>query len=161
MRHQAASTTVALPLREVEERLADVEAWPRFLIGLDSAERIGHERYRFRLRDGRDRREATVAVRWRRLDSTFSWRALEGPTYMGRLESKAVDDKHTVISLDLTCHPGCLSAGLAEMVMPGMGRAEHDLRNLERHLLGTSEEDDGAAETNGSRVKARAERKAG
>jgi hypothetical protein len=135
MRHQAASTTISLPLREVESRLADVETWPRFLIGLDSCERIGHERYRFRLRDGRDRREATVVVRWRPTDSSFVWRALEGPTYTGRLESRALDDKHTQVSLDLTCHPGCLSAGLAEMVMPGLGRAEHDLRNLEEVLL--------------------------
>ena len=137
MRHQAASTTISLPLREVESRLADVETWPTFLIGLDSAERIGHERYRFRLRDGRDRREATVVVRWRPADSSFVWHALEGPTYTGRLESKAIDEKHTRVSLDLTCHPGCLSAGLAEMVMPGLGRAEHDLRNLEQLLVGT------------------------
>jgi hypothetical protein len=135
MRHQAASTTISVPLREVESRLADVETWPRFLIGLDSAERIGHERYRFRLHDGRDRREATVVVRWRPADSSFVWRALEGPTYTGRLESRALDDKHTRVSLDLTCHPGCLRAGLAEMVMPGLGRAEHDLRNLETVLL--------------------------
>jgi hypothetical protein len=158
MRHQAASTMIALSLREVERRLADVESWPRFLIGLDSAERIGHERYRFRLRDGRDRREATVVVRWRPADSSYTWRALEGPTYVGRLESKAVDDKHTVVSLALTCHPGCLSAGLAEMVMPGLGRAEHDLRNLEQLLLGAP--DSNAIESNGASAGSRPESRA-
>jgi uncharacterized membrane protein len=134
MHYQEASTVLDEPLEEVETRIADVESWSGFLIGVEAVERLGHERYRFRLVDGRDRRDSVVCVRRWPADHRFRWRSLDGPTFAGMLELRATDERHTAVRLTLTSHPGTFMAGLAEMVLPRMGRAAHDLRNLEAQL---------------------------
>lgn len=138
MRQQAAHTVIALPMGTIEQWLEDVESWPTFLVGLQSVERLGHERYRFRLADGRDRRDVVVCVRHLPAAHRFSWRALEGPGYWGEVQLSEVDERHTGVQLTIAAHPGTLWAGLAEMTMPRMQRAAHDLRKLEQRLTGTT-----------------------
>jgi len=134
MRQQEATTTLAAPFAAVESYVADVTHWPAFLIGLDSVERLGHERYRFCVRDGRDCRDVVVAVRRDPTQHRISWRALEGPEYTGCLVLSPVDGAHTKVHLELSSHPGTLGAGLAEMVLPRKDRAAHDLAELETAL---------------------------
>ncbi len=131
MRHQEATTTLAAPLAAVESYVADVTHWPAFLIGLDTVERLGHQRYRFCVRDGADRREVVVAVRRDPARHRVTWRALEGPEYSGCLALTPVDTAHTKVHLELSSHPGTFAAGLAEMILPRKDRAAHDLHELE------------------------------
>lgn len=131
MRHQEATVTVAAPLARVEAVVADVAGWPRFIVELESAERLGHERWRFCLRDGGDRRDVVVCVRHDPARHRTTWRALEGPQWTGCLSLAAVDDGHTRVRLELDRHPGSFLAGLAEMLMPRTDRAAHDLHDLE------------------------------
>lgn len=138
MRHQEATTIVPAPLAQVEAFVADVEGWPRFLVGLERAERRGHERYRFALRDDGDQREVTVAVRRDTAAHCIAWKALEGPVFRGRIELSAVDTRHTSVRMQLWAHPGSLAAGVADMVMPRMDRAERDLQGLAEHLTALS-----------------------
>ena len=134
MRHQEATTTVALPVARVERFVADVEQWPRFVEGLDSVRRTAHERYVFCVHDGRDRRESVVVVRRDAAHHTVTWRSLEGPEFSGCIALAAVDDGHTRVRLELRRHPGTFLAGLAEMVLPRTDRATHDLEALEAAL---------------------------
>jgi Polyketide cyclase / dehydrase and lipid transport len=138
MQPQEATAVISAPITELEDRLADVQSWPAFLVGLVAVEPLGYERYRFRLVDGpgrRDRRETIVCVR--RLGAThrFTWKALEGPAYAGYLQLTPLDARHTAVRLSLTCHPASFRAGLAEMVMPQNSRAARDLFKLEEHVL--------------------------
>lgn len=135
MRKQEAVTVVSAPLAVVERALEDVTSWPEYLVGVESVEPLGHQRYRFCLADGRDRRQSVVCVRHLFAEHRFTWRALEGPTFTGRWELRAVDERHTEVRLCLETHPGTLFAGLAEMIIPRLGRAAHDLRKLEEHLV--------------------------
>jgi hypothetical protein len=138
MRSQEAATVVALPMKEVERRLRQVEGWPQFLIGVEQVSPMSHERYLFSLADGRDRRDAVVLVRWHHDTRCMTWRALDGPMYKGSLTVKPVDDRHTAVELSIAAHPSRLGEALAEMAMPRMFRARHDLDLLENHLLGQS-----------------------
>jgi hypothetical protein len=131
MRQQEANTVISSPLARVEDRLTDVTLWPAFLVGLESVERLGHERYRFHLADGRDRRDVVVCVRHHPALHSFSWKALEGPAYRGGLELSAVDDRHTAVRLTLTSHPGTLWAAVSEMLMPRLSLAANDLQKLD------------------------------
>jgi uncharacterized membrane protein len=136
MRHQEASAVIGAPIGQLEDWLTDVENWPAFLVGVRSARRVGHERYRFHIVDGPEHRAVVVCVRhWPALHR-FAWRALEGPGYSGTLDLRATDARHTDARIRLTAHPGTFVAGLAEMVLPRMGRAAHDLRNLESRAVG-------------------------
>jgi uncharacterized protein YndB with AHSA1/START domain len=130
MREQEAKVVIAAPIAQVESLLTDVTLWPTFLVGLESAERLGHERYRFRLVDGRDRREVVVCVRHDLVLHRFSWKALEGPAYRGSLELFASDGDHTAVRLLLRSHPQSVVSAFFEMVMPWMDRADQDLRKL-------------------------------
>jgi uncharacterized membrane protein len=134
MQQQEASTIIDAPLADVERRIADVESWSGFLGGVETIERLGHERYRFRMADGRDRRESVVCVRHWPVDHRFSWRSLQGPTFTGALELRSVDERRTDVRLTLTAHPGSFLSGLTEMMVPRRGRAADDLRNLEARL---------------------------
>lgn len=134
MRTQEATTTVTAPVAEVERFLTDVEQWPRFLVGLDAATRVSHERWVFCVHDGNDRREATVAVRRDAAGHRFTWRSLDGPVYSGCLALTPVDGRHTRVHLELRWHPGTFLAALAEMVLPRGDRAARDLRELEGAL---------------------------
>jgi uncharacterized membrane protein len=132
MRQQEATTVISAPPAQVEHLLTDVSAWPAFLVGLESVERLGHERYRFHLAEGGDRRDVRVCVRHQPALHRFTWKALEGPAYHGSLELSAADDRHTLVRLSLTSHPGTLWAALSDMIMPGPSRAVHDLQKLDQ-----------------------------
>lgn len=134
MRYQEATATIAAPVSRLEDELTDVEEWPAFLAGVESVSTLGHERYRFRLADGRSRREATVCVRRWPGAHRFIWRALEGPRYTGTIDLRPVDERHTSVKLSLASHPVTMAEGLAEMVLPRMGLAAQDLRALEEHV---------------------------
>jgi hypothetical protein len=135
MRHQEATTVVALPLADVESRLRQVEAWSKFLHGIESIEYASHERYLFRLADGRDRRELKVVVKLLYRDHCFVWHGLSGPAWRGSLKLTPVDDHHTAVTLAMGSLPVDLRSGLSEMLMPKTTTALHDLRMLEQHLV--------------------------
>jgi len=137
MRYQEATSVIPAPMGELERRLSDVGSWPGFLIGLEDVRTLGHERYLFGLVEGRRRREAVMCVRHAHAWHRFSWKSLEGPLYTGRLQLDPVDPRHCAVRLALASHPGTLAGGLAEMVLPGAGRAADDLRRLERYAGGT------------------------
>jgi uncharacterized membrane protein len=136
MRTQEATSVLAAPIDEVEGRLADVTQWSAFLVGLEGVERLGHERYRFRLADGNDHRDAVVCVRHGHAGHRFAWHSLSGPTYRGVIQLTAPDTEHTAVRLSLTSHPGSLRAGLADMVMARPSQAAIDLHRLEKKLSG-------------------------
>ena len=79
MRQQEATSTIPVPMTLLEQRLAEVESWPTFMIGLEAVDRLGYERYKFHVADGRDRRKVTVCVRHQWTRHRFVWRSLEGP----------------------------------------------------------------------------------
>lgn len=134
MKVQKASRTVPLPLERVERFLADVETWPSFLVGVESVERKGHERYRFTLRDGREFREVTACVRHNWQEHAMSWKALEGPAFRGCIQLKPVDAQRTLVELEIAAHPGSFAGGFSDMVLSGSDRATLDLRGLEDKL---------------------------
>jgi uncharacterized membrane protein len=135
MLYQEATSVISLPLDVLQTRLQDVERWPSFIVGLESATKLGHERYRFSVADGGERREVVVAVRRIPGEHRVDWRSLEGPRYRGRIELHPVDDRHTTVRLCLESHPGTLTGGFAEMFSPKRSRAVHDLHLLEQHVL--------------------------
>ena len=135
MRYQEASAVITAPMTTVERSLSDVASWPAFLTGLAAVDPLGHERYRFHLADGPERRDAVVCVRHLFAAHRFTWKALDGPAYTGCLQVRRVDDRHVAVRLGLASQPGTFRAGLAEMVMPRPDRAADDLRRLEEHLL--------------------------
>lgn len=130
MREQEATAVIAAPIAQVESLLSEVSTWPSFLVGLESVERLGHERYRFELADGRDRRESVVCVRHDAALHRFTWKSLEGPMFRGSLELTASDHRHTTVRLTLRSHPQGFLSALADMLIPGRDRADHDLRRL-------------------------------
>ena len=135
MKHHEAAVTMGVPVAVVEQALADVTSWPRFLSGVRSVEPLGHARYVFHLESGRDHRQAVVVVRRDHDDRRVTFRALEGPVFAGQWHLRRVDGEHTEVRLRRQVHPASLIAGLAEMLFPRAGHAENDLRDLERHLL--------------------------
>jgi hypothetical protein len=135
MRHQEATTVVALPLADVEHRLRQVEAWSEFLHGIESIEYSSHERYVFKLADGRDRRELKCVVKLLYRDHCFVWHGLSGPAWRGSLKLAPVDENHTAVTLAMASLPVDLRSGFTEMLMPNTATATHDLRLLEQHLV--------------------------
>lgn len=135
MRRQEASRVVAVPLREVETQLRDVESWTTFLKGVDRISKLGHERYMFHIDDDGDTRDVTVAVRVDPRMHRIRWKSCEGPTFAGVLTLQRVDRGHTSVHLSLTSHPKSFFAGVGEMIMPRLARATVDVQALERSLL--------------------------
>jgi hypothetical protein len=128
---QQASLTLSVALDEIEGRLRDVTGWDRFLIGVDSVTQTAHERYRFRLAEGR---EVPVAVRFRSGGHRFSWCALSGPPFDGDLRLARVDATQTRITLRLTTRPAGTMANLLDMITTSTSRAVVDLQRLESYL---------------------------
>ncbi|HVN10975.1 MAG TPA: SRPBCC family protein [Kineosporiaceae bacterium] len=116
MARQEATTVVAVSLDAVEARLTDVSRWPEFVTGLESVEPAGFERYRFTVAARGRRRTLHVCVVPHPAEHRISWRALEGPRYVGELRLRAVDDRHTRIDLTMTIDPEGLMDGLREIV---------------------------------------------
>jgi uncharacterized membrane protein len=135
MTHQDATSVVSLPLAQVYARLATVEDWPRFLMGLDSVRRTGHERFLFTVKDGARRlREVEVAVRPHPGENRITWRALTGPKFDGELKLSPAGSMHTRVQLTLTAEPAGFLAGLSEMIGATTPAAVIDLQRLESHL---------------------------
>lgn len=134
MTHQSASRVVTAPLATVERQLRDVESWPAFLVGVDRIGKTSHERYLFRLHDGRRLREVRMLVRAHPREHRFSWKVLEGPAFNGTLHLTPTGYGWTRVNLTLTTHPSGLWAGLAEMVGPTRDRAVVDLNRLQDHV---------------------------
>ena len=135
MRQQSATTVIPISLVELEDRLGRIESWPEFLVGVDAVDRLGHERYRFRLAEDSDRREVVVAVRHKPRSHTFTWQSLDGPSFTGRFDLAAAGDSATKVSLTIASHPGAVWSALADFVLPRMSQADHDLRNLEELVV--------------------------
>lgn len=131
MRHQEASSTVSLRLEELESWLADVEHWPSFMVGLETAERTGHELYRFRMTDGPKGSDATVWVQHDPSHHVFDWRSVAGPMIAGHIRLRSVGPRRTSVTLALSSYPDSLQAGLAEMLLPLRDRAAVDLLRLD------------------------------
>ena len=136
MRHQEATTVVPMPLDVILTRLRDVESWSEFMLGIEWIRCTGHERYAFKLADGRDRRELKVVVRLHPREHCFVWHGLANPSWRGKLKLTEVDDRHTSVTLSLESLPPDLRSGVAEWLMPKTSTAVRDLQLLERHLVG-------------------------
>jgi uncharacterized membrane protein len=134
---QQASTVVAAPLDVVEARLRDVERWPEFLSEVAAVETAGFERYRFTVTDGRQRRVVLVCVVPHPNEHRISWRALEGPRYLGDFRLRVVDERHTKVDLTATLDPAGLMDGLREIVGERHMTAGLDLRRLEAYVTST------------------------
>lgn len=127
MTHQEATCVLPFPLKIVESRLADVESWDRFLVGLQGVHRIGHERYLFWLDDGR---EIRVVVRAHRREHRFAWHAFDGPRFDGTLRLTAVDEALTRVTLSLRTGGVGVTADLMDMAFPRTWLADFDVQRL-------------------------------
>jgi uncharacterized membrane protein len=134
MMRQHATTTVAAPLTDVQARLADVSSWPAFLYGLESVEPAGHERYRFTLANGKQRRTVLVCVQAHPAEHRMAWRQLEGPRYTGELRLRAVDSGRTAVELTLTADPVTMAEGFRELLGERHPAAQLDLQRLDAHV---------------------------
>jgi uncharacterized membrane protein len=128
---QQATMVVAAPLEVVETRLREVTRWPEFLIGLDAVEPTGFERYRFTVTEGGRRRDVPVCVVPHPAEHRISWKALEGPRYIGDLRLHAVDDRHTKVDLNMIVDPAGFAAGFREIVGERHQTAVLDLQRLD------------------------------
>jgi hypothetical protein len=135
MRQQSATTVIPIPLVELEDRLSRIESWPDFLMGVESVEKLGYERYRFTLDQDSERREIVVAVRHKPRGHTFTWQSLDGPAFTGRFDLADTDVGDTRVSLTISSHPSTTWSSIADFVLPRMSQADHDLRNLEELVL--------------------------
>lgn len=138
MTHQEASSVVSLPEEEVYARLAEVEDWPRFLLGVKAVRRTAHERYVFTVADGSRSRDVEVAVRLHPAEARITWQALSGPRFDGEL--RVADAEllgHTRVMLSITAEPAGFLAGLAEMAGASSPAAVLDLQRLEAVLSPT------------------------
>ena len=131
MMRQHATTTVAAPLTDVQARLGDVTSWPAFLYGLEAVEPAGHERYRFTLTTGKQRRTVLVCVQAHPAEHRMAWRQLEGPRYVGELRLREVDRGHTTVELTMTADPVSMSEGFRELLGERHPEAELDLQRLD------------------------------
>jgi len=131
MTQQEASVTVSVPLAEAEQRLRDVTCWSSFLVGVEDVAKISHERYAFRLDDGRQLR---VAVRLHLRNHCFTWHALGGPAFEGSLKLTPVNSMCTRMTLRLVIRPAGFVANLAEMVGTSRSRAAVDLQRLDTYV---------------------------
>jgi len=127
MTHQEATCVLPFPLKMVENRLADVESWDRFLVGLQGVHRTGHERYLFRLDDGR---EIRVAVRAHRREHRFAWHAFDGPPFDGTLRLTALDEALTRVTLSIKTRGAGVTADLMDMALPRTWLADFDVQRL-------------------------------
>ncbi|MFN0284921.1 MAG: SRPBCC family protein [Kineosporiaceae bacterium] len=135
MTHQEASSVVKLPLARVYERLARVEDWPQFLMGVEAVRRTGHDRFVFTVKDGANRvRDVDIAVGRRPGEHRIAWHALGGPKFDGELRLAEAGSQHTRVQLMLTAEPAGFLAGLSEMVGASAPAAVIDLQRLEAHL---------------------------
>lgn len=136
MTRQQAATVVAASLDVVESRLKDVERWPEFLVGLTAVQPTGFERYRFTIQDGKRQRDVPVCVVPHAAEHRISWRALEGPRYLGELRLYPVDDRHTKVELTMTEDPTGLRDGLREIVGERHKTAELVLQRVDAFVTG-------------------------
>ncbi len=134
MAHQEASITVAVPLAEVEQRLADVAAWPQFLAGVVQVRETGYQRYRLVIRNGTRQRVVDAVVAAHPQELRFSWRALAGPRYEGALKLHPVDDRQTRVDVSATADPAGFLSGMAEMLGSSGTATLVDLYRLIDHL---------------------------
>jgi hypothetical protein len=128
---QEASVVIAIELPEVEGRLRDVTRWSRFLVGVVEVIRTSHERYLFRLEDGR---EVRVAVRAHLRNHCFTWHALSGPPFEGSLRLSPAGTGLTRLTLQYTARPAGFVANLTEMVSRSRSRAMVDLHRLDSYV---------------------------
>ncbi len=133
MARQEATTVVGVRLEAVEDRLGDVEEWPRFLLGLHQVHRRGSGRWTFLVHDGARPRELDVTIDVDLDNHRIVWRAMSGPRFEG-VWTLVPDGNGTRIELTLDADPMGLVAGLAELLGRSDDTASLDLRRLEEHL---------------------------
>lgn len=138
MTHQEASAVVRMSVAEVEDKLRQIEEWPRFLVGLEDVTKTSFERYRFRLRSGQRTREAQVAVMAHPREHRIAWKALAGPAFSGVFRLQPVDGRHTRVSLWLKAEPAGFLAGLSDMLGSSTSTAMLDLQRMEAYLTGAT-----------------------
>ncbi len=136
MTRQHATTTVAVPLAAVQEKLADVAHWPAFVSGLEDAEAAGFERWQFTLVAGRHRRTVPVCVQPHPAEHRISWHAIEGPRYQGELRLRPLDAGHTKVELTTTVDPSGLAEGFREMLGSPGSTAQLELQRLDAYVTG-------------------------
>ena len=127
MSHQEATCVLPFPLKIVESRLADVESWDRFLVGLQGVHRTAHERYLFRMDSGR---EIRVAVRAHPREHRFAWHAFDGPMFDGTLRLTALDEVLTRVTLSIRTRDVGVTADLMDLAFPRTWLADFDVQRL-------------------------------
>lgn len=139
MTHQDATSVVTLPVEQVYAGLSDVEAWPKFLLGVAAVRRTAHERYVFTVADAASRtRDVEVAVGHHPAEHRIAWHALSGAKFDGEIRMSPVGEGHTRVHLQLVAEPAGFLAGVAEMVGATVPAAMLDLQRMET-LLGAAE----------------------
>jgi len=134
MMRQHATTTVAAPLPDVQARLTDVTSWPAFMYGLESVEPAGHERYRFTLANGKQRRTVLVCVQAHPAEHRMTWRQLEGPRYTGDLRLREAGSGHTTVELTMIADPVSMAEGFRELLGERHPAAQLDLQRLDAYV---------------------------
>jgi len=134
MAHQEASITVAVPLAEVEARLADVETWPQFLAGVVQVRQTGYQRYRLAIRNDTRQRVVDVVIAAHPHEHRFTWQALSGPRYQGELRLHEVDPLQTRVDVSATADPAGFLSGMAEMLGSSGTATLVDLYQLIDHV---------------------------
>jgi len=134
MAHQEASITVAVPLVDVEARLADIATWPQFLAGVVQARQTGYQRYRLAIRNEARQRVVDAVVAAHPHEHRFSWQALSGPRYQGELRLHDVDPQHTRVDVSATADPAGFLSGMAEMLGSSGTATLVDLYQLIEHV---------------------------
>ena len=102
-----------------------------FLTEIESLGKVGHERYRATLLDGR---ECLLVIRREGREHRFRWWSLRGPAFEGQLRLEAVDPTHTRITLHVSCAPKGAVGHLLDLAAMRDDAVDVDLRRLERHL---------------------------
>lgn len=135
MTHQEATSVVRQPVEQVYARLAVVEEWPRFLMGVEAVRGKSHERYVFTIKDGGGHvRDVDVAVGHHPGEHRIAWHSLFGAKFDGELRLADAGPAGTRVHLSLTVEPAGFLAGLSEMVGATAPAAAIDLQRLEQHL---------------------------
>lgn len=131
MTHQQASAVLSAPLAAVEACVREVEAWPEFVVGVQSVTALAYQRYRFTIKDGRSTRAVDVAVVPHPKEHRISWHSISGPRFEGELRLSPSDERCTKAVLSLTAEPAGFLAGLSELLGHSDSSAEITLQQLD------------------------------
>jgi uncharacterized membrane protein len=134
MTHQEATAVVNLSVSEIEAKLREIGAWPRFVVGLQDVIKTAHERYTFVVHDRSGTREVPVCAILHPREHRVSWKSLSGPAFDGEYRLHEESDRRTRVTVSLVAEPAGFLAGLGDMIASSTSTAELILQRLEAYL---------------------------